>query len=81
MPDTARHMEELLATARERDAELRRTSEGASHAGEADPYRHDDEPGAGTEADAEDEATEGTGTPVSDDDDAAGGTPARGLDT
>lgn len=81
VPDTARHMEELLATARERDAELRRTSEGASHAGEADPYRHDDEPGAGTEADAEDEATEGTGTPVSDDDDAAGGTPARGLDT
>jgi len=39
VPDTARHMEELLARAREHDAEVARVAVGASPAGEADPYR------------------------------------------
>ena len=44
VPDTARHMEELLARAREQDEEVRRVAEGARPAGEADPYRRDEEP-------------------------------------
>jgi ribosome-binding factor A len=39
LPDTARDMEDLLAMARERDAELARIREGAKPAGDADPYR------------------------------------------
>lgn len=39
IPDNARAIEELLAEARSRDAELMRAKEGASYAGEADPYR------------------------------------------
>ncbi len=39
VPDTARHMEELLARARARDAEVAAASVGAQPAGEADPYR------------------------------------------
>lgn len=44
VPDAARHMEELLARAREQDEEVRRVAEGARPAGESDPYRRDDEP-------------------------------------
>ena len=39
VPDTARHMEELLARARALDAEVARVAAGATPAGEADPYR------------------------------------------
>ena len=39
IPDNARAIEELLAEARTRDAELLRAKEGATYAGEADPYR------------------------------------------
>ena len=39
VPDTARHIDELLARARAADAELHRTAEGARPAGEPDPYR------------------------------------------
>lgn len=39
IPDNARAIEELLAEARSRDAELQRAKEGATYAGEADPYR------------------------------------------
>jgi len=42
VPDTARHMEELLARARAHDEEVRREAAGARPAGEADPYRHDE---------------------------------------
>ncbi|MFW5416878.1 30S ribosome-binding factor RbfA [Nocardiopsis sp. CNT-189] len=47
--DNAQHIEELLAEARRSDAEVARTAAGASHAGEADPYktpRDEDEEGA-----------------------------------
>ena len=39
VPDTAHHMEALLAKARAADEDLARVREGAKHAGEADPYR------------------------------------------
>lgn len=39
VPDTARHMEDLLARARAADADLARIREGATPAGDADPYR------------------------------------------
>ena len=39
VPEDAKHIDELLARAREADAEVARLANGASHAGEADPYR------------------------------------------
>ena len=51
IPETAAHLETLLAEARERDAEVAAAAAGATYAGEADPYRRDAE-------DGEDDATE-----------------------
>ncbi|WP_131747919.1 30S ribosome-binding factor RbfA [Frankia sp. Cppng1_Ct_nod] len=39
LPDDARHLEELILTARERDAGLAGVRDGARPAGEPDPYR------------------------------------------
>lgn len=39
VPDTAAHMEELLAAARAADADVARIREGAQPVGEANPYR------------------------------------------
>jgi ribosome-binding factor A len=39
VPDTARHMEDLLARAKAADADLARIREGATPAGDPDPYR------------------------------------------
>ena len=39
VPETAAHMEELLAKVAAADAELHRAAAGATYAGEADPYR------------------------------------------
>jgi ribosome-binding factor A len=39
LPDDARHLDDLLAVAKARDEQLATSREGASHAGEADPYR------------------------------------------
>jgi len=39
LPDTARHIDELLAKARESDAQVAAASAGATYAGEVDPYR------------------------------------------
>ncbi|MGB3485548.1 MAG: 30S ribosome-binding factor RbfA [Mycobacterium sp.] len=39
VPEVAAHMEELLARARAADAEVARVREGATPAGDADPYR------------------------------------------
>ena len=50
LPDSARHIDELLAKARAADAEVHRSAEGASPAGDPDPYRRpaeaDEEPSA-----------------------------------
>ncbi len=52
LPDNARHLDELLAKARESDARVAEAAAGAAYAGEADPYRKpheqdllEDEPG------------------------------------
>jgi ribosome-binding factor A len=43
MPQQSSHMEEVFAAARARDAEVAGLAVGASYAGEADPYKSDDE--------------------------------------
>ncbi len=43
VPDDARRIDELLAKAREADAEVARRATGAQPAGDADPYRIPDE--------------------------------------
>ena len=39
IPENARHIEELLAEARHADEQVHRVAQGASYAGESDPYR------------------------------------------
>jgi ribosome-binding factor A len=53
VPDTARHIEDLLLRARAADAEVMRASAGAAYAGEADPYRapREEEPAGAGEPD------------------------------
>lgn len=43
LPDSARHLDGLLAEARARDAEIARKAEGAAYAGDADPYKKDED--------------------------------------
>ncbi|EMY35179.1 ribosome-binding factor A [Arthrobacter crystallopoietes BAB-32] len=43
IPVNAGHLEELLRKAKERDAEVAALAEGASFAGESNPYRSDEE--------------------------------------
>jgi ribosome-binding factor A len=54
LPDTARHIDDLLAQARESDAAVAAAAAGAAYAGEPDPYRkpHEDDD------DLDDELTE-----------------------
>ena len=44
LPDSARHIDELLALARESDAAVAAAAAGAAYAGEPDPYRKLHEP-------------------------------------
>lgn len=39
LPESAKHIDDLLAVARQADAQVERARSGARHAGEADPYR------------------------------------------
>jgi len=39
LPESARHIDDLLAVARQADAQVERSRTGAVYAGEADPYR------------------------------------------
>jgi ribosome-binding factor A len=63
IPDTARHLDDLLVRARQQDAEVRSVAVGKSYAGDADPYRKPDEDDdldeadldAADDADSEDE--------------------------
>jgi ribosome-binding factor A len=54
LPDTARHIDELLAKARASDAAVAAASAGAAYAGETDPYRkpHEHDEDLGDESDA-----------------------------
>ncbi|MGV9803055.1 30S ribosome-binding factor RbfA [Mycobacterium sp. NPDC003449] len=63
VPDAAHRMEELLARARAADEDLARVREGATHAGDADPYRvtgAEDTNGPADGADAEDDGDDRT---------------------
>jgi ribosome-binding factor A len=67
LPDNARAMESLFDAARARDAELRQQAEGASYAGDPDPYgpepsAADDE--GDDESDAGKDTAPGTGGPA-----------------
>jgi ribosome-binding factor A len=42
VPESARQLDEALAAARELDARVAQVAVGASYAGEADPYKHDE---------------------------------------
>jgi ribosome-binding factor A len=53
LPDTARHLDELLARARESDAAVAAASADATYAGESDPYRKPHEAASDDEADEE----------------------------
>lgn len=58
LPENARHLDELLAKARESDARVAQAAAGATYAGEADPYRkphEDDELDAGLGAQVDEE--------------------------
>lgn len=44
VPENAAHIDDLLRRAAERDAEVAALASSSAYAGEADPYRHDDEP-------------------------------------
>ncbi|MBT2386024.1 30S ribosome-binding factor RbfA [Streptomyces sp. ISL-11] len=52
LPDNARTIDDLLAKAKAKDAEVREVSSGKTYAGEADPYRkpgEDEDEGAASE--------------------------------
>ena len=59
LPTTAKTLEDALAQARGHDAQLAKAAEGATYAGEAAHYRHDDEDTG--EADDDDEQTANQG--------------------
>lgn len=79
LPEGARHMEDLVARAREADARLAEVREGAVPAGDPDPYR--EPPGAAGDDDLDDDDLDGDepgaedldgGLDDPDDDDPAG---------
>ena len=70
LPEGARHMEDLVARAREADAQLAAVREGAVPAGDPDPYR--EPPGAA----ADDEPGDDEDDLADDEDDLLGGTSA-----
>ncbi|ROP66337.1 ribosome-binding factor A [Curtobacterium sp. PhB130] len=43
LPDTSAHLEDLLAQAKMRDEQVRSASVGATFAGDADPYKRDED--------------------------------------
>ena len=55
LPESAAALEDALAAAKKRDEEIAASSIGATYAGDADPYRRDDDDEGGEEADGFDE--------------------------
>jgi ribosome-binding factor A len=43
LPDTSAHLEDLLAQAQMRDLQVQQAAVGATYAGDADPYKHDED--------------------------------------
>ena len=55
VPGEAHEIEDILAVAKKRDEELARARATAQYAGDADPYKHDDEPSDDFEDDSDEE--------------------------
>ena len=55
MPGEAHEIEDILALAHKRDEELAKSRANAQYAGDADPYKHDDEPNDDFEDDSDEE--------------------------
>ncbi|MCS5494052.1 30S ribosome-binding factor RbfA [Curtobacterium flaccumfaciens] len=53
LPETSAHMEDLLVQAQVRDEQVRAASVGATYAGDADPYKRDEDDDAETDGSAE----------------------------
>ncbi len=71
LPEGAAHMEDLLLTAKQRDAEVAATAVGATYAGDADPYKKpvDEDPaGDETHPPAGDPISQGRGESAGRDD-------------
>ncbi len=68
VPETAAQIDDLLRQARERDAAVAAAAAGARYAGDADPYRHDEQDDEDEEASAADDAVDD----LDDDSDAEG---------
>lgn len=50
LPNQARVIDDVLVLAKQRDEQLRQSREGKSYAGDADPYRHDDDEDADSDS-------------------------------
>lgn len=61
VPEQAGRIDELLAVARDADAGLAQVREGATYAGDPDPYKHDREPDGSDDAEGTDGAAGVTG--------------------
>jgi ribosome-binding factor A len=73
IPDTAKHVEELLREAKERDAQVAAAAAGATYAGDPDPYRRPaDDDAADDDAAGDDAADDEDGAEVAG---AVGGAP------
>ena len=84
LPDGAAHMEDLLLTAKQRDAEVTAAAAGATYAGDADPYRKpvdegqaDSGSGADSSSGADSDKVTGNGHGAVADDDGADDGAAR----
>lgn len=63
LPTTARSIEDALAQAQVRDAAIARAAEGASYAGDANPYRTKDEDAATSDSAASSDSAESAASP------------------
>ena len=67
IPETAAHLEDLLREAKERDAAVAAAAAAATYAGDADPYRHDEDEDGADRVDEADALTDVAGAdPVRD---------------
>jgi ribosome-binding factor A len=57
--ENAKHIDELLAKARAKDEQVAKAAEGARHAGDANPYRSDDDDAVDDEELAESDGDDG----------------------
>ena len=76
VPDTARNIEELVARARDADAAVAAARQGATPAGDADPYRVP--PGAAADEDDDEAADDEAGDEDAADGGRPGDSPGRG---